>query len=258
MNKTLIALTVVISAAASGSAMAAWEAHGLGGRAEFGGALTPTATLIPWEVQVGSAVTDLNSSINKGDKVINIVTSKNIPILGIRTKTNEAFAGTSGISPQISYGSAINVSEFEQSKVPLTLEVMDSSDTKIGELKSSVSASSLVSVTGSAYSGAYYAFSPSAGAGFYGGLPTSGDKALNNDLAKEIMPEVADHYADQGQTATAVKSITDFTDQTSKFSGYYASGIKIGDSIRITLDSPVADYTSITWKASLPVTVSYQ
>ncbi|MII49946.1 fimbrial protein [Salmonella enterica subsp. enterica serovar Bredeney] len=258
MNKTLIALAVVISAAASGSAMAAWDAHGLGKAADFGGALTPTASLIPWEVQVGSAVTDLNSSINKGDKVINIVTSKNIPILGIRTKTNSVFAGTSGISPQISYGSAIKVSEFEQSKVPLTLEVKNSSDTKIGELKSSVSASSLVSVTSSSYSGAYYAFSPSAGAGFFGGLPTSKDKVSSNDLAKEIMPEIADNYANQGLTATSVESITDFKDHAAKFSGYYASGIKSGDSISITLDSPVADNTNITWKASLPVTVSYQ
>lgn len=258
MKKTLIALAVVISVAASGSAMATWEVHGLGKAADFGGVLTPTATLIPWEVQVGSAVTDLNRNANMGDRIIKMVASKNIPILGIRTKTNSVFAGTSGISPQISYGSAIKVSEFENSKVPLTLEVKDSSDKKIGELKSTVSASSLVSVSGSGYTGAYYAFSPSAGAGFYGGLPTSKDKVSNNDLAKEIMPEIADNYADQGQVATVVKSITDFTDHNSKFSGYYASGIKSGDDINVVLDNSINNYTNITWKASLPVTVSYQ
>lgn len=258
MNKKSIALTVLISVIGSDSAIAAWEVHGTGNIVDFGGALTPTSNLIPWEVEVGGAITNLNSNIDYGDKTVNITASANMPILGIRTKTNNAFAGTAGITPQISYGSAINISEFEQSKVPLTLDVKNSSDVKIGELISSISASSLVSMKSNGNNSAYYVFSSTAGSGFYGGLPASKDKTANVDLAKEIMPEIANNYADQGLTVTGVAEATSFSDSNSTFSGYYASGIKSGENIRITLNSPVNNYSQLQWKASLPVTVSYQ
>lgn len=45
---------------------------------------------------------------------------------------------------------------------------------------------------------------------------------------------------------------------SSIYSGVYGSGIEAGKNITITLDSPAQGNDSIVWKASLPVTVSYE
>ncbi|EES4634805.1 TPA: hypothetical protein ACGTEY_004660, partial [Shigella sonnei] len=132
MKKTLIALAVAASAAVSGSAMA-WTANGTGGSVDMGGILSPAHKVTPWEVKVGDAVKGLDAKIEKGQKTVEISLKSAIPLLGIRTQTSEVFHGQEGITPQISYGSAIDVHSFKEGMAPLTLEVKDSKGAKIGK-----------------------------------------------------------------------------------------------------------------------------
>lgn len=256
MKKTLIALAVAASAAVSGSAMA-WEANGSGGSVNIGGSLTPAENITPWEVKTGAAVTGLDADITKGQSVINIAVDQAIPVLGIRTHTNQPFQGQPGISPQIDYGNAVNVDAFENGRAPVTLEVKDNTNAKIGTLTTSLGASALVSIKGP-WSGYNHNYSEKAGQGFFGGLPKNKAQTPDENIAVNVMPEVADHYTSQGVGYSEVGVATPFTNTKATYSGYYGAGIERGKVIKITLDQAASGDAPIQWKASLPVTVSYQ
>ncbi|HHN9984317.1 TPA: hypothetical protein ACP7UU_004725 [Escherichia coli] len=255
MKKTLIALAVAGSAAVSGSAMA-WVSNGTGGNVDLGGTLTPVAKVTPWEVKTGDAVTNLNAGVKKGQKVAEVVVNKAIPVLGIRTASTTPFQGKAGISPQIDYGTAVNVDAFKNGRAPVTLEVKDSSNAKIGTLTTSLGASALVSVKGP-WSGYNHNYADTAGQGFFGGLPKDKAETPDANIALNVMPEVADHYTYQDVKYSDVGVATKFDNTNATYSGYYAAGIEQGKNITITLDQAVAGDAQIQWKASLPVTVSY-
>lgn len=256
MKKTLIALAVAASAAVSGSAMA-WTANGTGGSVDLGGTLTPADVVTPWEVKTGNAVTGLDAQIKKGQKTVDIAVNKAIPVLGIRTQTAQAFKGQPGISPQIDYGKAVNVDAFKNGRAPVTLEVKGDANTKIGTLTTSLGASALVSVKGS-WSGYNHSYSDAAGQGFFGGLPKVKAETPDENIAFSVMPEVAAHYINQGVEYSEVGTTSLFNNTASTYSGYYGAGIEQGKIIKITLDQVASGDTPIQWKASLPVTVSYQ
>lgn len=256
MKKTLIALAVAASAAVSGSAMA-WTANGTGSSVDLGGTLTPADVVTPWEVKTGDAVTGLDAQIKKGQKTADIAVNKAIPVLGIRTQTTQVFQGQPGISPQIDYGNAVNVDAFENGRAPVTLEVKDDTNTKIGTLTTSLGASALVSIKGP-WSGYNHSYSATAGQGFFGGLPKNKAQTPDENIAVNVMPGVADHYTSQGVDYSAVDGTTTFTNTAATYSGYYGAGIEQGKIIKITLDQVASGDTPIQWKASLPVTVSYQ
>ncbi|MED0413956.1 hypothetical protein RCU61_04180 [Escherichia marmotae] len=253
MKKTLIALAVAASAAVSGSAMA-WTANGTGGSVDLGGTLTPADVITPWEVKVGAAVNGLDADIRKGDTKVNIPVKNTIPVLGIRTVEAKAFAGGPGLSPQISYGNALNVNAFEASVAPLTLEVKDANDAKIGSLTTDMFVQARTSMKGE-WNGKFWNYASKAGQGFFGGVPKSADRVLNSDRS-ELMPEAWKNYVNQGVEDKGVDYIT-FTGPKSTHSAYYFSVVEKGKSVKITLDTP-AGADAIVWKASLPVTVSYQ
>ncbi|EKY6640206.1 hypothetical protein QFL78_004836 [Escherichia coli] len=235
----------------------AWTANGTGGSVDLGGTLTPADVVTPWEVKTGDAVTGLNAQIKKGQKTVDIAVDKAIPVLGIRTQTAQAFQGQPGISPQIDYGNAVNVDAFENGRAPVTLEVKDDTNTKIGTLTTSLGASALVSVKGP-WSGYNHSYSDTAGQGFFGGLPKNKAQTPNDNIAFRVMPEVADHYTNQNVGYSGVDVTTSFTNTAATYSGYYGAGIEQGKIIKITLDQVASGDTPIQWKASLPVTVSYQ
>lgn len=255
MKKTLIALAVAASAVVSGSAMA-WTAHGTGNSVELSGTLTPVAKITPWEVKTGGAVTNLNADVQKGQKVVEIFVNKAIPVLGIRTASTTPFQGKAGISPQIDYGTAVDVGAFKNGRAPVTLEVKDDSNAKIGTLTASLGASALVSVKGE-WSGYNYSYSDTAGQGFFGGLPKVKAEVPDENIAVNVMPEVADHYTNQGVGYSEVGVTSSFANTATTYSGYYAAGIEGGKIIKITLDTAVAGDSQIQWNASLPVTVTY-
>ncbi|MXF23827.1 fimbrial protein [Escherichia coli] len=262
MKKTLIALAVAASAAVSGSAMA-WTASGPGGSVDLGGTLNPADVITPWEVKVGAAVNGLDADIRKGDTEVDIPVKKAIPVLGIRVAdaTWKAFMGQPGITPNIDYHGAINVNDFSRGEVPLTLDVKNTQDQKIGSLTVNLSA-------GAEYARynpntdrgeKYMLYQKSASELFFGGLGTNID-AISPDawwLANNLNPEFVANYNDFGVTQMSNPYYGDVIYTDLQYSAFYASGVEQGKTIKLTLEQPAAS-DAIAWKASLPVTVSYQ
>ncbi|ELO4994206.1 fimbrial protein [Escherichia coli] len=256
MKKTLIALAVAASAAVSGSAMA-WTQNGAGGSVDLGGTLTPVDVITPWEIKTGAGVGNLNASIKKQQNSVEVASSSVIEILGIRTKDKAAFAGEVGISPQISYGGAIVPSAFSNGETDLTLEVRNSSDSRIGSLTTSLFAQGYASEKQDGVAKKYFVFSAQSGDAFYGGLGESASAISTTDLASSYMPDVEANWVNQSGTLVEPE-YANFNVPSKTYNGYYFSVIKPGQKMRITLDTPATGDDQIEWKASLPVTVSYQ
>ncbi|WP_105448003.1 hypothetical protein [Escherichia coli] len=255
MKKTLIALAVAASAAVSGSAMA-WTANGSGGSVDLGGTLTPVTKATPWEVKVGDAVTGLDGQIQKGQKEVSITVKNTIPVLGIRTIESKAFQGKAGISPQVDYQGAIDVSKFNNSRVPLTLKVNDLQGQKIGSLTVNMGSQAIGSGTGSWNKKAV--MFAEAGEGFSGAIPTGYSGLLTNEvIVDSLFPGSMDNFDAQGLIITYEALNTDFSNTRIKYSAAYGAGIEQGQTIKITLDQAASGDAPIQWKASLPVTVTY-
>ena len=261
MKKTLIALAVAASAAVSGSAMA-WTANGTGGSVDLGGTLTPADVITPWEVKTGDAVTGLDAQIKKGQKTVDIAVNKAISVLGIRTQTTQVFQGQPGISPQIEFNGAVSELDnlADANDAVLTLDVTDGVN-KIGKMVAPFIAAAQYSVAGpdanSVYKTMYAAFPVNA---FLGGLATvkgSIQEAFSDRVAA-LDGEFKAHFNEQGVSRIeSVSGANSFSNTQHTYSAWYGSGIESGKSIKITLDNP-AGADEIVWKASLPVTVSYQ
>ncbi|WP_396016558.1 hypothetical protein [Escherichia coli] len=266
MKKTLIALAVAASAAVSGSAMAAgWEQNGTGGSVDLGGTLTPVEKEAVWEVKVGDGVNNLNASVEKGQSRVDIVAGESILALGIRTANNQAFDGQPSISPQINFNDAIDLNAFEGGVTTLTLEVKDETGiNKIGMLTAPFNTGAVGSVTGPNGLNIYSYMSaknPNGVArGFAGGLSADWNKVnkapqtVLNALSTEIMA----NFDAQGMSFSGNGLASDFATSGAKYSAAYGAGILAGDTITIALDQPVTGNAEIAWKATLPVTVSYQ
>ncbi|HGB9753008.1 TPA: hypothetical protein ACIYX1_004631 [Escherichia coli] len=262
MKKTLIALAVAASAAVSGSAMA-WTANGTGGTVDIGGTLTPQEQVTPWEIKVGEPVAGLNSNIKSGTTTVDIPLTKTIPVLGIRTQTNTSFNGANNITPQINYHDAINTSDFSNNSTILHLNVLNAETSdKIGEMRVSMSAGAVVNYLNQSGVTSQFAINaPNAGDAFFGGVPNHPNGVDINTvrpLLSELFSDITEHYNDQNIKKWDASWNAKFDNPTTTYSGYYASGIKSGQNLRLTLDSPAQSDTPVIWKASLPVTISYQ
>ena len=258
MKKTLIALAVAASAAVSGSAMA-WTANGTGGSVDLGGTLTPADVVTPWEVKTGDAVTGLDAQIKKGQKTVDIAVNKAIPVLGIRTQTTQAFQGQPGISPQISYDNAVDIDHFENGVTTLTLEVKDVNDAKIGSMSvpfSAAGARSYYSADNINAVSSRNLYATQKGEAFFGGVGKS-SSAIASD-AKALVTAIDADIVAKYNGGAVTGSLTDNFSGDVFYNGFYGSGIESGKSIKITLDQAAVGDTPIQWKASLPVTVSYQ
>ncbi|HBC1547035.1 TPA: hypothetical protein IEP80_003445 [Escherichia coli] len=258
MKKTLIALAVAASAAVSGSAMA-WTANGTGGSVDMGGILSPAHKVTPWEVKVGDAVKGLDAKIEKGQKIVDISLKSAIPLLGIRTQTSEVFHGQDGISPQISYGDAVDVGSFRMGMAPLTLEVKDSNGAKIGKAESSVIVAAQSSFTFQNMHRINSLYASERGDGFFGGVATYAAGAVEDPLetAKSVFAEAVEHYNSQGLSDEITKGKEKFVINDAAYSAFYASGIPDSSTIKITLDEGACADAPVQWNASLPITVSY-
>ncbi|HCP1391309.1 TPA: hypothetical protein OCX73_003975 [Escherichia coli] len=258
MKKTLIALAVAASAAVSGSAMA-WTANGTGGSVDMGGTLSPEGKVTPWEVKVGDAVKGLDAKIEKGQKTVEISLKSAIPLLGIRTQTSGVFHGQEGITPQISYGSAIDAHSFKEGMAPLTLEVKDSKGAKIGKAESSVLAAAQGSFTFESIRHNYSLYASGSGDAFFGGVATDAAGIVESPLevAKEVFAEASERFNSQGLSDKITKGIDKFVVENGAYSAFYASGIPGASKIRITLDEGAGADAPVQWNASLPITVSY-
>lgn len=260
MKKTLIALAVAATAAVSGSAMA-WTTGGSANAISFEGTLTPEVKDNPWEVQVGNSVTDFEATIQKGGRTATVNTQKNIPVLGIRTVTNSGFKGGDGLNPQINYGGAINISSFDRGSVPVSLTVKDKvTQQDIGTLKTTMNVVSRMAWQDSSGErhNIYDVSSRDSGTIFYGGVGTKESAIDLSGDAEELFPGVTERFNKLGsENSDGAWGSGRVTNPEYTYSAYYASAIKSGSAVTLTLNEP-ADSSAINWTAQLPITVSYQ
>ncbi|EOW7406882.1 hypothetical protein ACO0LP_004029 [Salmonella enterica] len=264
MKKTLIALAVAASAVVSGSAMA-WTANSTGGTSvDLGGTLTPVEKITPWEIQIGAAVTNLDANIQKNQSIVDVAVNKAIPVLGIRTVEAKAFPAQAGINPVINYNGAVNFDGMKNGVAKLTLSVQNgTTGTKIGTLSADILTGAGVARSDVVGGDAYSAYSDGNNT-FQGGIGSSGQ--VVNSLGKlrtllnSINPEFTANFVQLDKPDVGVWRAPSFADGVGKkgsYSAFYGSGIESGKKIQIKLDAPAAA-DAIAWKASLPVTVSYQ
>ena len=263
MKKTVIAAALA-STVFSGAAMA-WTTNGTGGNIELGGNIQVTPYSTPWEVEVGAPAATLDANITKGTSVVMIPVTKAIPILGIRTVTNTPFNGNTGITPQISYNGAVQINNFSEGITVMDLPVMDADNptTQIGAMETKFYAGALSSwknnVSGAAEQ--YSTYADAVGKGFWGGVSkAAGGSAQGRQVIGDVTainPSFVQNYNDQSApwVNSSMMTFEHIADVT--FSGFYGSGIQAGQNIKLTLTKSAANDV-IKWKASLPVTVSYQ
>ncbi|ELO4858583.1 hypothetical protein QPC78_004511, partial [Escherichia coli] len=217
-------------------------------------------------VKVGDAVKGLDAKIEKGQTVVDIPVKQAIPLLGIRTQTKDPFLGQKGISPQISYGDALDLGSYKADKsglAKLTLKVKASNGVdEIGVLTTKM------------FTGAeniegglpltirsvlrQHLYAATAGKAFFGGLPKSeGAVSVNTyDVANSAGAEYVANFMNVS-TASTVVAQTDYSAANKKYSAIYYAGINPDTHISISLKNAATGAAPIQWKASLPITVSY-
>lgn len=265
MKKTTLALAVVAFSAVSSSAMA-WTQSGTGGNpVEFQGTLTPEIST-PWEVKVGQSVSDLNGVVEIGKSETDIFLNKSIPVLGIRVAdaNTKEFLGQlpgSGIVPQVSFDNKVNLSSFSYGVATLNLDVTNDSGVKIGSLAApfTVAAESTWYDKNAQRGGRTSLYATQPGDAFYGGLGSKSSAVVQQPLsvAQQLDPEFVANYTSFGINDYQNSNTQNFGNPSIVYSAFYGAGLKSGDSLKIILDSP-ATSDEIQWKATLPVTISYQ
>lgn len=253
MKKTLIALTVAVSSAISGSAMAnAWDNGGSGGSVNLGGSLTPVDADSVWEVKVGTGSNNLDAEIASGQQNVDITLSSDLLVLGVRSVAG-GFTGGVGLSPQLDYGGALDTSSFQDGKADLTLDVTDTDGNHIGSLSTKLVASGIATIQDNKRT---TLIATQEGHAFWGGIP--GNASLVTDataLAARVDSTVTETFL--GESYTQVSASTrDFTNSSIHFSAYYLSALLTDNPVTIELDNALD--SAVNWKAQLPVIVSYQ
>ncbi|WP_042110139.1 hypothetical protein [Escherichia coli] len=259
MKKTLIALAVAASAAVSGSAIAGdWVEGGSGGRVDFGGTLSPQASSgNPWEVKIGDAVNNLDATVDKSGVSAVVSLTQDISILSLRD--SGVFSGRAGIAPQINYNGTVAINSFENGYAPLTLDVNDSNGNKIGTATTSVfviaQASNKATTIKDSGINSMYASAP--GYAFFGGIGTASTAiaSYGSGASFAFVADASANYSEQGLPVATGKGQGPLATTTSSYSAFYASGIEKSKTIEISLENPVTG--SVSWKASLPIVVTY-
>ncbi len=255
MKKTMIALAFG-AITASGSAMA-WVEGGSGGSVDLGGTISPDTTItFPWEVKVGSALTGLNAQISAGATSASVNVPSDSLVLGVRSKDGW-FTGGQGISPQLDYHDAVS-GTYVSGVTDLTLDVKDAgSDQKIGSLTTKLTVAAMGSSQNDFAATYYMIGANNAGNAFFGGVGTTGSDQLHSDpqaLAARVDSTVTEHFELAG-SAAGRQSVT-FNSTDVQYNAFYISALETANEINIQLDNPVT--SDVNWKASLPVTVTYQ
>ncbi|EMD8585455.1 TPA: fimbrial protein [Escherichia coli] len=255
MKKTMIALAFG-AITASGSAMA-WVEGGSGGSVDLGGTITPDTTITsPWEVKVGSALTGLDAQISAGATSASVTVPGDSLVLGVRSKDGW-FTGAPGIAPQLDYHGAVS-GTYSRGATDLTLDVKDANtDQTIGSLTTKLTTAAMGSTRNATAEGHYMLAAANAGDAFFGGLGGVNASQLYGDpqgLAARVDSTVTEHYETAGSQRGIYTATFGATD--AQYNAFYLSALETANAINIQLDNPVT--SDVSWKASLPVTVTYQ
>ncbi|EMW3999654.1 fimbrial protein [Escherichia coli] len=255
MKKTMIALAFG-AITASGSAMA-WVEGGSGGSVDLGGTITPDTTITsPWEVKVGSALTGLDAQISAGATSASVTVPGDSLVLGVRSKDGW-FTGAPGIAPQLNYHGAVS-GTYTRGVTDLTLDVKDvNTDQTIGSLTTKLTTAAMGSTRNATAEGYYMLAADNVGDAFFGGLASNHPDRLHGDpqgLAARVDSTVTEHYETVGSAQGIYPSAFNSTDAT--YNAFYISALETANAINIRLNNPVT--SDVNWKASLPVTVTYQ
>lgn len=262
MKKTLIALAVMSTVLTSGSAMA-WTANGTGGEVSIGGTLTPDNSPV-WEVLLGSGISALDAELGKGVKQVTVPVDSNVLVLGIRSVSKSGFKGATGITPVIEY-TGIN-SWDSTGKGNIVLDIKDESGTKIGQLGAKLTPGGVLSYKLTQTSEAVEQNLASSNgdantSAFSGGfapaqtVPYSTLSAVKTFI-DSLGNNISANYTDLGATIKSDAPTTmTLTSPNATYSAYYGSGMIAGDNITLTLDNELT--STVSWTASMPVTVTY-
>ncbi len=260
MKKTLIALAAAASAVVSGSAMAAWVDTGTGGVFKLEGTLTPKDRVTPWEANIFPALTALNANIGKGTKQVEIIFSKNVPVVSVRNREAAGFRGSDGKAAlvRISFGDAVNVKSASGSKAPLQLRVVDAANSKeLGTLTAPLFVAGF-SLWDNSWKGLYASSESDL---FWGGLGISRDGvgaasyALN--MLTQMSPEITEKYGQPNGSFALSYGTEGFWVADRIYKAVYGAGFLKDDRMTITLNAPVEGDAPVNWKAELPITISY-
>lgn len=261
IKKKVLALLLATSTM-PGGAIAAWDDNGVGGATEFKGVIVPAQVKNPWEVKLGNAM-DIEGSIIFNDSKGKFNLKKSVLILGIRTTTDQAFTAHATMAPTIDFGTAVDINAFDKGVATLKIDLMNAVDsTKIGSISVPFSAANKYSVKrtdGSGYISTHYTADDNKLL-FKGGLgktkeaiaPLSSVDKIINDLDAEL----AGKFDSQGLTNSSNASDVTDLDSGNKYSAFYGAGLMSGATVDLALDANSS--SDIKWKASFPVTVSYQ
>ncbi|EJG6851220.1 hypothetical protein NAJ18_004400 [Salmonella enterica] len=256
--KKISVIFFMTATALSGSAMA-WTAGNDTGNLVLGGKLTPVVSNSPWEIMVGSPQ-NFNSVVPIGNTKVVLAPTKPINLVSIRTRSDKAFTGQRGITPQLDFQGLIGWTDNTIALNRMVLEVKDSRGNRIGELSSGFRSAAIFSYkapTTPAFQASMH--STKVGDAFWGGLGSSNQVIQRADHAKDLLnhinPEVLAKYDDQGGTSIDYSQDSNFSSPAYQYSSVYAAGII--NELELDLDAPATGST-VKWKAFLPITVSYQ
>ena len=255
---------MIAMALISPSTAIAWTSMGVGTTIEIGGNIQITSFDTPWEVNVGTAVTTMDVAITNKAKVVSIPVPHALPILGIRPKTDRSFSGLAGINPQISYNGAVQIDNFVAGTTVMRLPVKDadSPHIDIGVIEAPFFAAALSSQRENDGSNAEQAsiYAASAGNAFWGGVAKTADSVASGHsiigMLAALDPEYMLKYDITYSTMKEPREIS-FKNMAMQYSAIYGAGIMAGRDLTLTLKQPIEN-KEIKWKASLPITVSYQ
>ncbi|EGF7348269.1 hypothetical protein F6T13_22770 [Escherichia coli] len=255
MKKTLIALMI---ATVSGSATAE------SGTVTFSGTYEVQKET-PWEVIIGKGESNLDAVIKLGEKMVLLKNSSAIPILGIRTKARSFFNAASSISPQIDFGGMLDLNDGHKGMAKLSIPATGIDGTKIATLIAPLTMGAQVITyeikDRSALNAAMIA--PKAGDAFFGGLPTSAEASLNWQTVWDKIYGISTEFTKNFDGSLYPRWNSDhyissqFNSEGYSYEAFYGSGIEANQEVGLLLDEPAKITGSISWVASLPITVSY-
>ncbi|ENO9490670.1 hypothetical protein ACCO07_004745 [Escherichia coli] len=254
MKKTIIAIAIAAGATLSTSAFALeWQPGTANGEVGFGGTITPNVVQSPWKVKLGSGVNNLDSQVDSGVDSVSMNMPTDALILGIRS--DGFFQGGPNLAPKIDYSGHMG-NDFQNGKVSLTLDVTDDAGQSIGTLTTKMTTAAMGASKTPSAEGHYFMWADGANSAYAGGLADSVDKAMGDSVAfaQRIDSTITENWERPGRYLGGFPSR--FHDTTAQYNSYYVSALESSETVSIQLKNPLT--SAVTWKASLPITVTYQ